>query len=286
MTGERERAGPLLPGFRWCLSTLGCAELDLSETIALAARHGIGELELRALEDRLDLPAYLAETFGEPARLRDRLAAAPVRVTVLDTSLRLIGNDARDREALLAFIPWAEALGVPWLRVFDGGELSDAPDRDSMREAVETVRWWQNLRRRNGWRTDLAMETHDAFCRAESCLALQDALPEPIAVLWDAHHTWHRGGEALEVTWPALRPFIRHIHFKDSVPEANEVNDYTCAVPGEGRFPLAAFFRMIGKDRFEGALCLEWERKWQPRIPDLATALAGLRRFQLESRNP
>lgn len=283
MTKEKEPDATLPPGFRWCLSTLGCAELDLSETIALAARYGIGELELRALEDRLDLPAYLAETFGEPARMRDQLAAASIRMTVLDTSLSLIGNDPRAREEFLAFIPWAEALGVPWLRVFDGGKLSDAPDRDSLQEAGETVRWWRDLRRQHGWRTDLAMETHDAFCRAEGCLALQESLPEPIAVLWDAHHTWHKGGEPIEVTWPALKPFIRHIHFKDSVPEANEVNDYTCTVPGEGRFPLDAFFRMIGKDRFDGALCLEWERKWQPQIPDLGSALEGLRRKVLHS---
>jgi len=270
--------------FRWCLSTLGCAELDLAETTALAADYGVRELELRALKDRLDLPVYLAETFGQPDRLKAELEVAAVRITVLDTSLSLVGSDEEARKAFLSFIPWAEALNIPFLRVFDGGQLVGDPDPGAVSEARETIQWWQQLRRKNGWRTDIVMETHDAFCRANACLALEQSLSEPLSILWDAHHTWHKAGEAIEETWAALRPFIRHIHFKDSVPEANAVNDYTCTIPGQGRFPLHPLFHLLEKDGYNGALCFEWERKWQTSIPPVSDALAGLASFLSSAR--
>lgn len=261
---------------RWCVSTLGCAALDLPQVIALAKPFGINELELRALDDRLDLPVYLEETFGSPAALAAELEQASMQVTVLDTSFKLIGAGEQDRRDFLAFVPWAEALDVPFLRVFDGGQLQTSPDNEALDEASRTVHWWQELRRENGWRVDIAVETHDAFCNAGSCLALEERLAAPCPILWDAHHTFHKAGEPIAETWAALQPFIRHVHFKDSTAAANEVNDYTLAVPGSGRFPVAELIGLIRRDRFRGAVCLEWERKWQPWVPPLEEALAGL----------
>jgi hypothetical protein len=38
-------------------SSLGCPELDLEQTLALAARHGLPGVELRCLSGTIDLPA-------------------------------------------------------------------------------------------------------------------------------------------------------------------------------------------------------------------------------------
>ena len=55
-------------------STLGCAELSLEETLALAAKHRLPAVELRALAGTVELPAHLAKTYGTPAALAARLA--------------------------------------------------------------------------------------------------------------------------------------------------------------------------------------------------------------------
>ena len=262
--------------FRWCVSTLGCAELNIDETAALAGEFGICELELRGLENELDLPAYFIRTFGSPDRLAKKLADGGIRIAVLDTSLKLIGNTEKDREDFLRLVPWAEALQTPFLRVFDGGTSDPAQAPRHFREAAKTVGWWQSLRKENGWQVDIAMETHDAICSADACDAFEASLERPCPILWDAHHTFHKSGEAITKTWERIRPFVRHIHFKDSIAEKNEINDYTLAVPGEGRFPLVELFAMLRRDGYRGAVCLEWERKWQPWAEPLPKALEGL----------
>ena len=266
-----------LPGnIRWCVSTLGCSEMNLAQAIELAQAFGVREIELRALEDQLDLPTYLEATFETPENLKSILKQKEIEITAFDTSLKLIGNTEETREAFLRFIPWSEALQVPWLRVFDGGKLSTRPSEKDLEAAAQTTRWWQALRRENGWTTNIVMETHDAFCNAESCLAFQSQLETPCPILWDAHHTFHKGGEPINQSWQALKPYIAHIHFKDSVREANKVNDYTLCLPGTGRFPVSELIETVASSDYTGAICLEWERKWQPWVPSLSEALGSL----------
>ncbi len=120
-------------------SSLGCPDLSLEETLALAVRHGVRAVELRALERSIDLPVYLASKYGSPSALADRLQGTPVAIVSLATSLRLIDGSAADREACLRFVPWAEALGVPRLRVFDGGRAFDNRD---LAQALGALDWW------------------------------------------------------------------------------------------------------------------------------------------------
>ena len=151
--------------FRRAFSTLGCPQLELAEAFALAVRHGVDAIELRALGGTLDLPDYFSRHFGEPAKFHAELRRAPVAVPVIDTSFRLIGSGETERGALLGFVPWAEAAGVPWLRVFDGGKTNGAPE---FAERVATMAWWQALRSQHEWRTDLLVETHDALFSADA----------------------------------------------------------------------------------------------------------------------
>jgi len=262
--------------FQWCISTLGCSEMDLDAVAELARKFGVGNLELRALEDELDLPAYFERKFGNPQQLSEKLRASNVRISVLDTSLTLIGNTEERQSEFLNFVAWAEAAAVPFLRVFDGGKASSPSNLEQIREGAETIRWWQSLRQQNSWNVDIAMETHDAICSAQACLALEEQLEQPCPILWDAHHTFHKAGEPIGETWSQIHPFVRHIHFKDSTPEANDINDYTLAVPGTGRFPLNELLALLRKDHYKGAICLEWERKWQPWAAPLSEALEAL----------
>ena len=251
--------------------------MNLTQISALAQLFGLKHLELRCLEERLDLPDYLEETFGTPKQLSSVCARSGTIITVLDTSLKLIGNTHKDREEFLKFIPWAEALNVPYLRVFDGGNYIPHTEVSELHEAAKTAQWWQSIRSKNNWNTDIVIETHDAFCNTEFCLAFQSQLDTPCPILWDAHHTFHKAGEALNTTWNSLRHYIRHIHFKDSTTETNAVNDYTLALPGSGRFPIHELIDLIMNSDYAGAVCLEWERKWQPWTPPLKEALESLR---------
>jgi sugar phosphate isomerase/epimerase len=252
-------------------STLGCPDLTLDEAIELARRHGINAIELRALGGSLDLPGRLKEEFGSPDALARHLREAPVRIVALDTSLRLVGSGATDRAAFLEHIPWAEALGVPRLRAFDGMKTGDEAE---LARAAEAVRWWQDLRRERGWRTDLMVETHDSVVTTPLIRRFVAAAPG-VALLWDAHHTWKVGGEDPVATWAAIKPHVCHIHVKDSVGTPSAKHAYTYVAPGAGEFPAAPLLAVLRRDDFAGPVSLEWEKVWHPYLAPLDTALAA-----------
>jgi sugar phosphate isomerase/epimerase len=252
-----------------CFSSLGCPDLGLDETLALATRHGIAAVELRALGGTLDLPAYLAQHYGTPGRLAEHLRHSPVRIAALGASLRVVGATPAEREQLSALAPWADALGAGWLRVFDGGERADDAE---VADALRTLGWWRDQRRENGWRTDLAVETHDSLLDAAAIARLLSRAPG-LALVWDAHHTWRKGGEDPLRTWPAVRASVVHVHVKDSIGVPGPRHPFTYVLPGDGGFPIAPLLEALGADRYEGCVSLEWERQWHPYLPSLDEAL-------------
>jgi len=251
-------------------SSLGCAELMLDDVLALAGRHALTRVELRALAGSTDLPAYFTRHFQTPARLAAHLRPSPVKVSALDTSFKLGDNTPTDRAALLQFIPWAEALGVPHLRVFDGSRLGEA---DSFTKIIAALGWWRELRKRNGWAVDLMVETHDAMTTTESTRLLLAAAPGT-AILWDTHHTWKLGGEDPLRTWRALKDHIVMVHLKDSVSRPSAQHPYSYVLPGTGEFPAAPLLAVL-REEYAGVITLEWEKLWHPYLPPLEDALVS-----------
>lgn len=266
-------ADPRAP-LRGCFSTLGCPELDLEATLALARRHGFGCVELRALGGSLDLPAHLAQTLGTPAEFARRVHASGVQVVALDTSWRLVGAAPADRAAFLAHLPWAEALGGVGLRVFDGQAGEDAATRA---EAQEVFGGWHEERARLGWRSTLLVETHDSAITSGAISALFKDAPASVGLLWDSHHTWRRGGEDPVATWREVRRWTRHIHVKDSVARPAGGQPFGYVLPGQGGFPARPLLDELAGAGFGGPVSLEWERLWHPELPPLDQALVAAR---------
>jgi sugar phosphate isomerase/epimerase len=249
-------------GYERAFSTLGCPGLDLKEACALARAHGIGAIELRALGGSLDLPSYFSARGDSPESIWGD--AAGIRIVALGTSLRLADGTEEDRGKFLEHVPWAEALGVPRLRVFDGGSASD---RSSADRATEAAGWWRALRAERGWKTDIMVETHDSLLRAADISRFAKAVPG-IGILWDSHHTWRKAGEDPAHTWGAVGQHVVHIHVKDSVAGSPP----TYVLPGTGEFPMAAL-RAALAGNYHGPLSLEWERRWHPQLAPIEDAL-------------
>ena len=264
-----------------CVSTLGCAELDLDAAIALARHFGLRQLELRALANRLDLPVCLTERFGSPAALAGHVRSAGITIPVLDTGFSLGAAEGRNRDDFLAFVPWAEALGTRYLRVFDGNKIVPRVPDAAIEAAAASVRWWQELRRRHGWSVDIAVETHELLCASADVLRLEASLDAPVPILWDTWHTWFKGGEKIDETWAALRAHIRHVHFKDGVREPVLQHPCTYRLPGTGGFPLRQLAALLTAETYAGSICFEWERLWHPYLPPLADALTALRQGEV-----
>ena len=258
------------PYYRRGFSSLGCGELNLAEISALATRFDIRDLELRVISGRLDLPAWFAETGLDAAS--EFLASAGQRVIVLGTSVRLF-EGTKGLDELRAFARLARRLGCPWLRIFDGG-LRNQPPRDAAgwQPALDLLAAWRDERAASGWTCDVLIETHDALVTNASVVELAARAQDGLNILWDSHHTWAVGGEPIADTWRTLRPWIRHIHVKDSAPAADGKRAYV--LPGHGDFPFAELDALLRSDAYDGVLSLEWERHWHPHLPALPAALA------------
>ena len=256
--------------YRRSISTLGCPEYSLEQVLALAQRHGLDAVEIRALASTIDLPAVLAPAYGTPAKLAERMKSAPVPIVSLDTSLKLAANTPADRADFLRFLPWAEACGIPWLRVFDGGKSADAVTHQAM---ADTVAWWRAERKRHGWKADIMIETHDALFTAASIHQFL-ALAPGTAILWDTQHTWRNGGEEPLITWRAIKPHVVHIHVKDSISKPSAKHPFSYVLPGEGEFAMAPL-RAILTVEFTGCVSLEWEKLWHPYLAPLDDALTA-----------
>jgi len=254
---------------RRAFSTLGCPDLPLEEIVDLAARLNLEGAELRSVAGRLDLPDFFRERYGTPAALAAQLGDRAKRIVSLSTSLKLAHPIDADRAAFLAWVPWAEALGVRWLRVFDGGS---AGAEDAL---VDTLRWWRSEKAAHGWKCDVMIETHDTLFTGAAIASLCRRLPGT-AILWDAFNTWFKGGEDPLVTWRAIRPHVVHVHLKDAVRKPHGDFGWTYVAPGAGEFPFREMLAALRADGFSGPVSLEWERLWHPYLgPFEEAALAA-----------
>ena len=275
---------PISPSeLTWSFSSLGCPELSLAETTALAKKFDIQNLELRALSDRLDLPTLFTEEYGSPEALSKWLSDHGVRIVALDSSAKLIGCPPEAKAELLEFAQWATDLNISGIRDFDGGKFNPELRDEDRDEAVEFLKWWEAEKAKNNWTVDLIIETHDALCTARNCLDLAKPL-ELIGIqlhlLWDAHHTWRKGDEDPLVTWPQIQSMVRHIHVKDSVGIPSARHPFTYTNLGEGEFALKTLIDTLAADGYQGIVSLEWEKKWHPYLLPIDDALEQLKAFR------
>ncbi|HVU15441.1 MAG TPA: TIM barrel protein [Candidatus Didemnitutus sp.] len=250
------------------VSSIGCPDYSLKEFLALAVRHRLDAVELRALGGTVDLPQHFASAFGSPAVFAARLREAAVKVVTFNTGLHLIDPAPGEREKFLEFLPWAEKAGIRWLRVFDGGKTADAGE---MERAAEAADWWQSIRAANGWQADLMIETHDSLFTIDAIRRFMQVVPN-LNILWDSHHTWKRGGEEPVDTWQAIKSRVVHIHVKDSISRPGANHPYTYVPPGTGEFPMASLRTRLQKE-FAGVVSLEWESLWHADLTSLEEAI-------------
>lgn len=271
MTGQPEQAR-----FHWCFSTLGCPELSLPEACALAAEFHLPRLELRSLSNTVQLPELFASQGWSPARVGEIRRASGVDLAVAGASFKLVSDNEAERAELVRFCDWADTLQIPYVRVFGGGSWGTPLTPQDYQLAVRNVGWWREEQIRRGWRLEMLLETHDAFSASSPCLRLNERLSQPLALIWDSHHTWRYGGETPAESWRQLGQLTRHVHIKDSIDRPSARHPFTYVQLGEGQMPLAEVVNELRVGRFQGSVSLEWEKLWHPYLPPLREALARM----------
>lgn len=249
-------------------STLGCPDASLSDALSLCHRFKMNFLELRTLEGRLDLPAFLA-----PEEVAEACQNAGVAARVVGSSFQLARHNADAVAELWKTCAWASAIGALYVRVFAGGEWPTVPDRSGEELARSLLAEFARRKDAEGWSCDLALETHDSLSSAQACRAFSDHIETPLPILWDTHHTWRLGGETPAESWAILGPQVVHLHVKDSGSVPSGKQSYTYSLPGAGDFPAQELVDVLAQAPTALGISLEWERKWHPELPPLEDAL-------------
>jgi sugar phosphate isomerase/epimerase len=259
-------------------STIGCPAATLAEAVDLAREFNLDFVELRALEGTVDLPKYFAD---HPLRKEDANLRPPVRIVA--TNLHLISATDQEVDHFLRFVDVAMELGAPYVRIFGGGEWNVEVPAAGWDRAVKVVGLCRQAMKEKGARCEMLLEMHSAFCSSAMCAALNKKLPEPVSILWDAHHSWHSAGESPAETWRQLGPLVRHLHVSDSRDKTPPASGYDCVLPGTGEYPFAELRKVLSENHYAHTISLEWERLWHPELPDIRLALPEYRRLLVEA---
>jgi sugar phosphate isomerase/epimerase len=255
-------------------STLGCPTWPWPKILDFAAEHQFASIELRGIQENLDLtkvPELLPEHLGDARR---QLTAHGLAVSCLGASAQMHDLDAVKHEAQLdearRFIDLAQALGAPYVRVFGNEYVKDVPRDQMLAHIAGALHELGDHARRKG--VTVLIESHGDFTDSPALLEILQKADSPnVALLWDAHHTFVSGKEQPEDTVRQLGRYIRHTHLKDSVPAGN---DRRYVLTGTGDVPVKRQIAALAKIGYRGFYSFEWEKRWHPEIEEPEVAFA------------
>jgi sugar phosphate isomerase/epimerase len=167
----------------------------------------------------------------------------------------------------------ADRLRSPYIRVFGGGGWGDPITTEILDHAATIMDQARAGMKCRGLKVEMILETHDAFSSSHAAMQLVKHAG-PLAILWDSHHTYRLAGETLQESWDAMKPLVKHVHVKDSLPEKWKDKPYRLTLPGDGDFPINHLYDILKAGGFSEGVSLEWEWLWNKDLPPLPEALA------------
>ena len=254
-------------------STLGCPQWEL-DRIAWAAREfGYEAIELRALGGELDL---LSRPEFQPHAVeatRQWLLDQNLSICCVDTSCAFDSVDASERSAQVEIAvrhcELAAALNAPMIRVFPD-KIQAGASREGTRERIAAC--LNEVARRAPSGVRVGLETHGDFARGrEAALVARLAGRPNVALIWDVANALN-SGDTIEESAAAVAPYLAHVHLRDARPfEGRE--HWQPVLAGRGLVSFACAINELRKLGYEGFVCFEWEKFWQPEIEEPEVAL-------------
>ncbi|MFH1748889.1 MAG: sugar phosphate isomerase/epimerase family protein [Planctomycetota bacterium] len=254
-------------GIKLAFSTLGCPGWSLGQTVEAARRYGFEGVELRGIAGELDvrrLPDFSGEGI---ARSRALFEDAGIDIVSLDSSARLWQREADELRENMAeaedYIELAGRIGAPLVRVFGGYIPEGVPLERAVRRLAGNLAALGDRARERG--VAVAIETHDDFLTGKVLSEVMRATDhESVGVVWDVSNCFWTG-EPIQETVALLAPYLRHVHIKDSVLDGREAR---LTFIGDGDVPIHDVLTVLSELGYKGYLSYEWEKVWQPDLPE------------------
>lgn len=253
------------------VSTLGCPKWDWNTIVRNTSGWGFAALEMRGIQDQMDLPKC-AEFSGTRLKGTQRdLAAAGLHISDLGASAQMHEPDpvkrAKHMDEARRFIDLAHELGTPYVRVFPNQFVPGEDKQVTFARISAGLHELGEYARPAG--VTVIVESHGEFRRGEDLIPiLEGAKSKNVAFLWDAHHTCVEGEKPAD-TYAQLGKYTRHTHLKDSLPIAGKPKeDRHYVLTGTGEIPVRETVAVLVRNGYKGYYCFEWEKRWHPEIDE------------------
>ena len=162
--------------------------------------------------------------------------------------------------------------------IFFGGKLPDGMSRDeAARLGNRHLRQVVKICAAAGCKA--VIEAHDEWARSEDILRLVgDLHPDEVGVLWDLEHPWRQGEKPLE-TAQRLGKYTQHIHIKDTRLVDGK---HRQQLLGQGELPLPEMLAALKTTGYDGWICLEAEKRWDPESAEPTVSIPHFARYMKE----
>ena len=256
-------------------STLGCPKWDWKTILKHAVEWGFAGIEMRGLQEQMDLPRS-PQFMGENIKTSQRdLKALGLKISDLGASANMHEPDPKKRAEQMdeakRFIDLAHQLDVAYVRVFPNKLVPGEERRMTVERIIDGMLELGKYARGSG--VTVILESHGDFTDAPTLLQiLKGAQMTSTGFLWDAHHTYVLSKEKPEDTFKLLGKYVRHAHLKDSRPPLAGEKERRYVLTGTGDVPVKETVQVLKGAGYKGYYCLEWEKRWHPEIdePEIA----------------
>jgi sugar phosphate isomerase/epimerase len=253
-------------------ATISCPDWDWETILAYAAKYKYDGIEMRCIKDKIFIPElepFLPENIE---KTKKRLKDLNLEIPSMNTSCSF--HDMKDMDKYLkegfAVIDVAHKMGVPFIRVF--GDFVPAGSKESA--IIAQVAFGMNTLAHYAQdkNVSILLELHGDFSKTDRVVGvMEQTIYKNVGVIWDFNHPYRFYGEAMRDTFTKIRPYLKHVHVKDSVAVGKNECKYTAL--GKGDLPVAEVLSLLKEMNFEGYLSLEWEKKWHPELDEPETVI-------------
>lgn len=249
---------------RLCFSTLACPQWTWEEIIASAKKYGYQGVEIRGIQNELHIPNMPQFQPSAIDSTKARLDELGLEIVCLSSACE-IQRESIQRETLeqaRRYIDIARQLGAPYVRVL--ADCAASPmgriDDFSVRFAAKELGKYAQ-----GTGVTVLLENNGVFGDSVRLRALiEDIGMETIGVVWDVNHAFRFFSEDPSFTYDNLKPYIRHVHIKDSFMNGR----IQYCMPGNGDLPIPAILRLLEFGGYGGYYSLEWLKRWEPELEE------------------
>jgi len=240
-------------------STLGCPGWLWGEIITAAADLGFDGIELRGIGSEIYLPQVREFAPDHLPQIKSRLQKMGLEIPCLTTGAFLFDTDKKDSalEEVQAYLELASILDSPYIRVLGDGNPHPGGEVDEVL-LEENLAYLLPLAREKN--VTLLLETNGVYASSPRLRALMEKINHPnLGLLWDVHHPYRFFQEPVDQTYTTLKPWIRHIHVKDSIVSQGKIQ---YRMLGYGDVPVAEAVSLLAADNYQGFIVLEWVKRW------------------------